>query len=1083
MEHLALEVFDLKTKDNPNPTGSKYAVLSEDESITITDTSEIFASGDVWSYPFKLNVFANAHIFGTAGDIHGGRLHEQIDKRRVRLWVEGLPLYLGYLKLGDEAEVDENGDVDVTFESGRKTFDEMIEGGKANQVPMMNDILIGLALWRKRWVNIGVELRASAQFSNGKTSYSDIVRHTVHLIEIGDYDPYIIPFFTDGEEDGKSVPLYPSMMFPKGEFENWSTGDENYSIDCLNTDTPYDDAHPFCNIALCYQKYGYEKGEGAPPDYSSEPEAQRGYEYMPASRVNSAPNFFVIYWIKCLMKQLGINIEENQMMDVEDLRRLFFVNTKCSYREPKCLRSPEYDWKFGKYKFKEGKRYIAEQLSKDSVRGYYNKYTVYAPASLYNKEDCGFEVTGFTSDPIVIDDRGTSVSIKKLHVSIEKIVGMEEFVKSKYEENNSFLHEAYASSDCFPNVDISEVVNALESGFGVRFLFSDNYQRVRIVLLRNIFRSTDIQEITCDIMDGDVKVENSIRGFRMTYEKPEDTSFSYKGFSDMLPHKKELWESDSDTHDYSKWSLNASYSNIINKVSAFDNTCYVTPNTGNAYGIKVDKNAKKISEMHPSVFEFAGYMDAEDGDCAGEDETINTINVGFTPAIMNDLNMEEERKGDTSEQRFALFVDEEMRPRRADLQDGQDYNEPDAVYNVDTLYGKGSPASQMKSGGIIKPGEFATASDMEVARDDLETTLRFDFYEYATGSNYTATAGVKFNIKGHINEGYRLYLQNNYEPNDDGVSPIEKKDWGLTLGIMRGSGSDAYVNYSADPDDGEDNDTWNIVPGSNATAHPDTCDSYGNTWDYDGRTGYKAVCVTPADAKEAMSSLWGDSHFDLTNRSASSYLTGYVLPEVTDNTGKTHKILLAGATSDQGVLMQRDFRVDFIHYLQGKSIESMLEIDEEIGGYIIEIDSSQEKAQTLLALQKLAYANGGPVTISGGTDVREGRFSLKLRAEKPNPYFDASQPESNSNRRYLEITNQNLQGRGLCDQFYKEYSYWIRNARIIKRTVRMELAQLLAIDKTKKVTIGDITGFIKKTQYGVSNKTGLGMVTMEIMYI
>jgi hypothetical protein len=232
-----------------------------------------------------------------------------------------------------------------------------------------------------------------------------------------------------------------------------------------------------------------------------------------------------------------------------------------------------------------------------------------------------------------------------------------------------------------------------------------------------------------------------------------------------------------------------------------------------------------------------------------------------------------------------------------------------------------------------------------------------------------------------------------------------------------------------------------------------------------------------------MSSLWGDSHFDLTNRSASSYLTGYVLPEVTDNTGKTHKILLAGATSDQGVLMQRDFRVDFIHYLQGKSIESMLEIDEEIGGYIIEIDSSQEKAQTLLALQKLAYANGGPVTISGGTDVREGRFSLKLRAEKPNPYFDASQPESNSNRRYLEITNQNLQGRGLCDQFYKEYSYWIRNARIIKRTVRMELAQLLAIDKTKKVTIGDITGFIKKTQYGVSNKTGLGMVTMEIMYI
>ena len=91
--------------------------------------------------------------------------------------------------------------------------------------------------------------------------------------------------------------------------------------------------------------------------------------------------------------------------------------------------------------------------------------------------------------------------------------------------------------------------------------------------------------------------------------------------------------------------------------------------------------------------------------------------------------------------------------------------------------------------------------------------------------------------------------------------------------------------------------------------------------------------------------------------------------------------------------------------------------------------------------------------------------------------------ESSYNRRYLPITNENLRRRGLCDQFYKEYSYWIRNARIVKRTVRMELAQLLTIDKTKRGTVGDVTGFIRKMQYRVSNKTGLGEVTMEIMYI
>ena len=79
MEHLSLEIFDLAGN------GSKYANLPEDTSITITDTSEIFASGDVWSLAFTLNVKANADIFGTSGDIHGSRLHEQLNGRRARI--------------------------------------------------------------------------------------------------------------------------------------------------------------------------------------------------------------------------------------------------------------------------------------------------------------------------------------------------------------------------------------------------------------------------------------------------------------------------------------------------------------------------------------------------------------------------------------------------------------------------------------------------------------------------------------------------------------------------------------------------------------------------------------------------------------------------------------------------------------------------------------------------------------------------------------------------------------------------------------------------------------------------------------
>ncbi len=264
----------------------------------------------------------------------------------------------------------------------------------------------------------------------------------------------------------------------------------------------------------------------------------------------------------------------------------------------------------------------------------------------------------------------------------------------------------------------------------------------------------------------------------------------------------------------------------------------------------------------------------------------------------------------------------------------------------------------MVSGGVVTPGSFAITSDMYVNCTFSEVSfpkVRLNIGGVSFESKHSSFTLKNVRIEGHISEGYRLYLQDNFEPNDDGICPVEKHDWGLTLGILRGSGSDAYVDYSNDPNDEEGNDTWEIMPGSNATAHPDTCDSYGNLWDYNG-------------------------------------------------------------TQD-------------------------------------------------------------------GKGTTDGRVSLKLRAEKLNPNYVKGSTEAGKSNRYLTITNEALRGRGLMDQFYKEYSYWIRNARIVKLTERMTLAQFLTIDKTKRVRMGDYLGFIKKMQFSVSNTTGFGNVTVELMYI
>lgn len=1065
MEHLALEIFDLEG------TGSQFATLPPNTVIHIRRTSQIFGSGAVFSQEFTLNIPANAHLFGSAGDIHGSRLHEQMNKRKARIWAEGLPLYLGYLRLADEVDVDEDGNVGVTFESGQKTFEEMIEGAKANQVPMMGDVQIGMALWRKRWTKYRVKLQASlpgSQIADG-----GIINHLTFSGPVTKNGSEWFEFSYDGESEDNSTQQYPRMVFPSGSFTDYGHVKPDEDASHINTDYPYDDSHPYCNVALCYQKSGYKKKNpdgSIYDDYSSEPEAQRGYEVMPANRVNSAPNFFVIYWVRALMKHLGIYVEENQMMDVEDLRRLFFVNTNVAYEEPKNLTGTN-NTRYGKY-----------FQPYEGISGRHKLIPEYIDSEkMINKEESGFVGKNVT---IVSGDIPSGVSLSdKVSVAITEIKKWddpedpEDDTKEKYIANNSWFHKAFATSECFPNVDISEVVSALESGFGVRLLFSEDYKRVRIVLLRNIFRSTEVQNIQCDIVGEPTKTENSIRGFRMTYGESEDTHFYYKGFADKLPHKKELWVDNSDKHDYSQWNLNADYGKLIHKVSAFDKTCYVTPNTGDAYGIKVDKDAKRYDELHPSLFEYAGYMDAEDGDCTGEDETIKEINVGFKPAIMNDVNFEQERDEGSTDQRFALFVDETMRPRRPDLQDGKDYDDPTTIYDVDKLYAQHGPSSDSKMAGddgIVKPGEFAIRSDMYASQNGVEAVLKGNLI-------FTiATSTINFDVDGHINEGCRLYLQDNFEPNDDGISPIETKDWGLTLGIMRGSGSDAYVNYTHDPDDGEGNDTWDIMAGSSVTAHPDTCDNYGNEWDYNGTRRI----TTSQDAAALLQELFPNSNAAFY---VSGWNGGYInhasITTVYDDHGKDHRILIATQRGSYPI----DFGQNYIPSWVGHSTAEIMAMDAEDKRIIVEMDSSEERRQTLLELCKWAYGNSSStpnmIIDDNGVGSRYGRFSLKLRAEKLNPYFDPKQAESSSNRRYLEITNKNLQGRGLTDQFYKEYSKFIREARIVNLPVRMELAQLLSIDDTVRATVGDVTGFINEMEYDISMETGLGNVTMQMMYI
>ena len=1072
MEHLALEIFDLGT----GSTGSQYAFLESNASISITDTSELFADGDVWSHSFTLDAAANAHILGSAAEIHGSRLHDQLHKRRARLWVEGLPLYLGYLKLDSDAEVDEDGNIDVKFESGQKTFEDMLDGVNARDVPMLADHLLGVALWRERLPKVRIAYHIAAVCDNDQKSkqISGVQKYDQYGNKNGVEDETLDVDLSQYTQ--RLATRWPKLVVHQGTFSKATGGTVTINhADTINTDFAYDDdapnAHPYCNVNIAYQKHdgegnsirGYTVHRARDVSNfggsSTNPSIDRGVAWP-----NTAPCFYVMYWLRALMTKLGIYIEENQMQGVEDLRRLFLMNTLCAYDEPDTA-----------------------PTGTDKLTGFDLKYK-----TVFVADDEGNIGGAIIADETVTKTSGGSshsdglLAPKDFEMKISKI--------EVTEKETPYGHLAYATSDCFPNKDAKDIITALEEGFGVRLLFDSDFRRVRIVLLRNIFRNKSVQTLACDIT-GLTKTENNVRGFLMTYGNSEDTQFSMPMFDKMLP-KHQSWDNtdsevqgngisydtamqqassqNKELYYASRYKLTKeSYGDLINEASGFNKKLYYTENNGNAWAYKADSDATRYKDARPSLVEVAGFMDAVDGDCTGADDTFKTAQPNFTPLIMNDVNQQNYQStarrqvtAANEQQQFAAFVGEDMK------QSSEDY--PSGYYGItdksSSSYNSGTFGGQGRS-----VDDDGWEGNFKVSGDIAFSPMTKNGVYPPDGS--TPSWNWSINMQVYLFETLKMELLDAFEANDDGVAPIETHDWGLTLGIMRGSGSDAYVQAFEDPDDKEDNETWELMPGKSATAHPDICDSYGREFSYTGST----TVNSNSQAIDELQKLFPDSNAPFNN--SEGYITSvWVATLVTGFGGRNTKVLFVCGRSNGTMISSIEMQA-YADSFNGHGKDELLGLDSR--NLIVKVGATDEDGETLVNLCRLAYGSSTQqITLDNGIDSRVGRFSLKLRSEKPNPDFDAMLPENETtNRRYLPITYDNLRGRGLSDQFYKEYSYFIRNARIAKMKVRMELAQLLSIDKTKQVKVGDVQGFIRKMEYTVSNDSGLGEVTMEIMYI
>lgn len=517
-------------------------------------------------------------------------------------------------------------------------------------------------------------------------------------------------------------------------FDGPFTGEHTYTFDLprefITTSSKSNVVHsypdmPYCNIRVCYRPTDKSILSSAiknHPELSERDMVQVKGELavLGVNRHNSGLCFYVLYFMDCLMRKLNIHVESNGLSPIEDANRLAFVNLNCFVET-------------------EGEEWMSTGEIVEDIPG--------------------FEW---------IWDTSTWRQWFWEDFSPVWLVGSRKYRRRK----------AKATSENFPDTEVKTVIESLESIFGARFLYNSESNSISIVLFRDILSSPQVIDMPAIIHES-VKVENNIKGFRLTYgnDDAESTDYNNETYENVLPVTQ--------------------YGDALRNISSFDRTRYVDSRNGNAYIVKVESEANEagdVKNLYPSLFEAGGFADAVFGDCS-EDTYTETVTMPFSPIINNDVDGPDNvsiARNDASatdtllSNTYALFIDEEI--------EGQ-WSEFSQKHSA--------PLTSLKNGNTFE------------------------------NRNTSFTLGIRYLDYLGSNSGIVAKKYNQFVYPADAQPIVNSYDTGFMLGIMRGPGNSAGVEYFDKDFDNEGNSRVAFTSGNYAFTS-DSIDNCNRDFDYNG---------------------------------------------------------------------------------------------------------------------------------------------------------------------------------------------------------------------------------------------------------
>lgn len=816
--------------------GGKPMVLTDDFSISVELQNPLFNDTEMFSYPVSLPLDGNRHFLKNPDDINSDIRPVDYEHTPMRIIADGIPLASGTAVMQEDEEVSDA--LSVNIDASTQTFDDLISDLNCNEVPIparyKDQLLIGEKIDA---VNVQLEYKTDVvikyQGKKGDKKYGSVGK--ADPISATFY-PQALGFSFPGKcvEEGNLHKAKPDLHSPRvytdGNKVNIPQVEQSY----INVKDAYP-LKPFCNARVCYKHYDIENGETSSKTVEQLPDVKDDVMYenhgprwvLEADRPQSGICFYVLFFLDCLFESLGVSFDRDALMDIGDFRRLCFFTTKCAYDT-----EPLY---FDTLYKEEDKEVIAGLKKEGEIkRGFFQKsakneaecYSLFDEVNAWlESRGCGGQlalenprdksVQQITYHKVTyeyvqeVDDRFhsphyyktrvvkvTDPNLTYAEVGKDKVASITTTSTITGAQMSAGVVRMYANEKNFPEESVSKVIESLENQFGIKFDYDYERKKVTAYLVRDVFRKQNPppRQFHAQILSI-AQLGEKITGVRVGYSAESST----KEQKDNVKKKVLNYNTDYDYIDYPKESTVTSldYKNILPLIHDTQKKTFIDKETGNKYRVKIDADYRNNdNKKEPRLFEVGAYKGVEVGDCSTlNDDFVQEFLSDFVPVGFVDVNY---RKALSASFKTVCFTESPVQPEIGSNIEGY--------------------------ATVVVNGKFAQT----ILAANVDEDMEHEFIKQYIRNSLSSTVADFY-----VTE--ILQLRESYDPSDtdDGNSPLQTHDWGLSIAVMRGGGTDSDTESFDYNYDGFGNSKWRTTVGEYALT-ADTIDPYGNMYDYNG---------------------------------------------------------------------------------------------------------------------------------------------------------------------------------------------------------------------------------------------------------